>query len=131
MIATLLYSSALLAENKMDKVIVHDKYCSSPEQTMDEVYEYGAITDCIYTGLSITEAYEKYVIEHDEAYLEKAVNVNNNIQKEYTEESVTVDYKWENPKKLMIEQQFAGGFTEIMLEEDQKGTKITITGHPD
>ena len=31
----------------------------------------------------------------------------------------------------MIEQQFAGGFSEILLEEDQKGTKITITGHPD
>ena len=59
MIVTLLYSSVLLAESKIDKVIVHDKYCSSPEQTMDEVYEHGAITNCIYTGLSITDAYKK------------------------------------------------------------------------
>lgn len=131
MIVTLLYSSVLLAESKIDKVIVHDKYCSSPEQTMDEVYEYGAITNCIYTGLSITDAYKKYVSEHDDAYLEKVIRVNNNIQKEYTNDAVSVDYNWENPKKLIIEQQFAGGFTEILLEEDQKGTKITIIGHPD
>lgn len=131
MIVTLLYSSMLLAESKIDKVIVHDKYCSSPEQTMDEVYEHGAITNCIYTGLSITDAYKKYVSEHDEAYLEKVIRVNNNIQKEYTNDAVSVDYNWENPQKLIIEQQFAGGFTEILLEEDQKGTKITIIGHPD
>ena len=131
MIVTLLYSSALLAESKMDKVIVHDQYCSSPEQTLDEVFENGSLTHCIYTGLSIADAYKKYVNEHDEEYLEKIIKVNNNIQKEYTKDGVFVDYKWENPKKLMIEQQFAGGFSEILLEEDQKGTKITITGHPD
>ena len=70
-------------------------------------------------------------IKNDEAYLEKVIRVNNNIQKEYTNDAVSVDYNWENPKKLIIEQQFAGGFTEILLEEDQKGTKITIIGHPD
>lgn len=131
MIVALLYSSALFAENKTEKVIVHDKYCSSPEQTMDEVYESGAITHCIYAGLSITDAYKKYVNEHDEDYLEKTIKVNNNAQKEYIKDDVSVDYKWESPKKLMIEQQFAGGLTEFLLEEDQKGTKITITGHPD
>ncbi|QEZ92125.1 MULTISPECIES: hypothetical protein [Proteus] len=131
MIGALLYSSALFAETKTENRVVHDKYCSSPEQTMDDVYENGAITDCVYTGLSIADAYKKYVNEHDEDYLVKTIKVNNNIQKEYTKDGVSVDYKWENPQKLMIEQQFAGGFTELLLEEDQKGTKITITGHPD
>lgn len=131
MIITLLYSSALFAETTTDKIIVHDKFCSSPEQTMDEVYEHGAITHCVYVGLSITEAYNKYVNEHDEDYLDKTINVSSNIQKEYTKDAVSVDYKWESPKKLMIEQQFAGGFTEFVLEEDQQGTKITIVSHPD
>ncbi|MBG6025925.1 hypothetical protein [Proteus columbae] len=131
MIGALLYSSALFAETKTENRVVHDKYCSSPEQTMDDVYENGAITDCVYAGLSIADAYKKYVNEHDEDYLVKTIKVNNNIQKEYTKDGVSVDYKWENPQKLMIEQQFAGGFTELLLEEGQKGTKITITGHPD
>ncbi|WP_368887694.1 hypothetical protein [Proteus columbae] len=131
MIVALLYSSALFAETTADKIIVHNKYCSSPKQTMDEVYENGAITHCVYAGLSIADAYKKYVNEHDEDYLVKTIKVNNNIQKEYTKDGVSVDYKWENPKKLMIEQRFSGGFTEFVLEEDKKGTKITITGHPD
>ncbi|MBG3131049.1 hypothetical protein I4674_14810 [Proteus mirabilis] len=131
MIGALLYSSALFAETKTESRIVHDKYCSSPEQTMDDIYENGAITDCVYAELSIADAYKKYVNEHDEDYLVKTIKVNNNIQKEYTKDGVSVDYKWENPQKLMIEQQSAGGFTEFVLEEDKKGTKITITGHPD
>ena len=135
MVVALLYSSALFAEtkaeNKTENMVVHDKYCSSPEQTMDEVFESGALTYCVYSGLSIADAYKKYVSEHDEDYLVKTIKVNNNIQKEYTKDDVSVDYKWESPKKLMIEQQFSGGFTEFLLEEDKKGTKITITGHPD
>ncbi|MBG5948301.1 hypothetical protein I5E72_00835 [Proteus terrae] len=131
MIVALLYSSALFAENKTENMVVHDKYCSSPEQTMDEVFESGALTYCVYAGFSIADAYKKYVSEHDEDYLVKTIKVNNNIQKEYTKDDVVVDYKWESPKKLMIEQQFSGGFTEFLLEEDKKGTKITITGHPD
>lgn len=131
MIVVLLYSSALFAETQTENMIVHDKYCSSPEQTMDEVFENGALTNCIYAGLSIADAYKKYVNEHDEDYLVKTIKVNNNIQKEYTKDEVSVDYKWENPKKLRIEQQFSGGFTEFVLEEDQKGTKIMIIGHPD
>ncbi|MCK9782724.1 MULTISPECIES: hypothetical protein [Enterobacterales] len=131
MAVVLLYSSVLFAENKIENVVVHDKYCSSPEQTMDEVFENGALTYCAYAGLSIVDAYKKYVNEHDEDYLVKTIKVNNNIQKEYLKDSVSVDYKWENSKKLMIEQQFAGGFTELVLEEDTTGTKITITGHPD
>ncbi|HEJ9484924.1 hypothetical protein [Proteus terrae] len=135
MVVALLYSSALFAEtkaeNKTESMVVHDKYCSSPEQTMDEVFESGALTYCVYSGLSIADAYKKYVSEHDEDYLVKTIKVNNNIQKEYTKDDVSVDYKWESPKKLMIEQQFSGGFTEFLLEEDKKGTKITITGHPD
>ncbi|WPD00837.1 hypothetical protein [Proteus terrae] len=135
MVVALLYSSALFAEtkaeNKTENMVVHDKYCSSPEQTMDEVFESGALTYCVYSGLSIADAYKKYVSEHDEYYLVKTIKVNNNIQKEYTKDDVSVDYKWESPKKLMIEQQFSGGFTEFLLEEDKKGTKITITGHPD
>ncbi|MEB6856470.1 hypothetical protein NA898_03085 [Proteus cibi] len=131
MIIALLYSSALFAETQTNNMIIHNKYCSSPEQTMDEVFENGALTYCVYAGLSIAEAYKKYVREHDEDYLLKTIKVNNNIQKEYTQNDVFVDYKWESPKKLMIEQQFAGGFTELLLEEDQSGTKITITGHPD
>lgn len=135
MVVALLYSSALFAEtkaeNKTENMVVHDKYCSSPEQTMDEVFESGALTYCVYSGLSIAEAYKKYVNEHDEDYLVKTIKMNNNIQKEYTKDDVSVDYKWESPKKLMIEQQFSGGFTEFLLEEDKKGTKITITGHPD
>ncbi|MFG0736929.1 hypothetical protein [Proteus terrae] len=131
MIVALLYSSALFAENKTENMVVHDKYCSSPEQTMDEVFESGALTYCVYAGFSISDAYKKYVSEHDEDYLVKTIKVNNNIQKEYTKDDVVVDYKWESPKKLMIEQQFSGGFTEFLLEEDKKGTKITITGYPD
>ncbi|HEK0785914.1 TPA: hypothetical protein ACXN3T_000622 [Proteus mirabilis] len=135
MVVALLYSSALFAEtkaeNKTENMVVHDKYCSSPEQTMDEVFESGALTYCVYSGLSIADAYKKYVSEHDEDYLVKTIKMNNNIQKEYTKDDVSVDYKWESPKKLMIEQQFSGGFTEFLLEEDKKGTKITITGHPD
>lgn len=135
MVVALLYSSALFAEtkaeNKTENMVVHDKYCSSPEQTMDEVFESGALTYCVYSGLSIVDAYKKYVSEHDEDYLVKTIKMNNNIQKEYTKDDVSVDYKWESPKKLMIEQQFSGGFTEFLLEEDKKGTKITITGHPD
>lgn len=135
MVVALLYSSALFAEtkaeNKTENMVVHDKYCSSPEQTMDEVFESGALTYCVYSSLSIAEAYKKYVNEHDEDYLVKTIKMNNNIQKEYTKDDVSVDYKWESPKKLMIEQQFSGGFTEFLLEEDKKGTKITITGHPD
>lgn len=94
-------------------------------------FENGALTYCVYAGLSIADAYKKYVSEHNEDYLVKTIKVNNNIQKEYTKDDVVVDYKWESPKKLMIEQQFSGGFTEFLLEEDKKGTKITITGHPD
>ncbi|WP_100158186.1 hypothetical protein [Proteus columbae] len=131
MIVALLYSSALFAETKTDNMIVHDKYCSSPEQTMDEVFENGALTHCVYPGFSIADAYKKYVNEHDEYYLVKTIKVNSNIQKEYAKDGVSVDYKWENSNKLMIEQQFSGGFTEFVLEEDKKGTRITITGHPD
>ncbi|QIG06285.1 hypothetical protein [Proteus sp. ZN5] len=131
MIVALLYSSALFAENKTENIVVHDKYCSSPEQTMDEVFENGALTYCVYADLSIADAYKKYVSEHDEDYLVKTIKVNNDIQKEYTKDGVSVDYKWESAKKLMIEQQFSGGFTEFLLEEDKKGTKITITGYPD
>lgn len=68
MIGALLYSSALFAETKTENRVVHDKYCSSPEQTMDDVYENGAITDCVYAGLSIADAYKKYVNEHDVRY---------------------------------------------------------------
>lgn len=131
MIFTLLYSSALFAENEIQKVAVDNKFCTSPVQTMDEIYENGALTYCVYDGLTIIEAYKKYVSEHNEDFLEKTLNVNVNAKKEYTNDGVLVEYKWENPHKLTIEQQFAGGITILILEENKKGTNMTITGYPD
>ncbi|MEQ4923482.1 hypothetical protein [Proteus hauseri] len=131
MIFAVLYSSALFAEDKTDMIVVNDKYCTSPKQTMDEIYENGALTHCVYQGMDLLAAYKKYVSEHDEAYLEKTLKRNVNNQKEYADGSISVVYKWENPRRLVIEQQFSGGSTDFLLEEDKAGTKITITGYPD
>ncbi|QAV24550.1 hypothetical protein [Proteus hauseri] len=131
MIFAMLYSSALLAENKTDMLATENKYCSSPKQTMDEIYENGARTYCVYQGMSLLDAYKKYINEHDEEYLEKTLKLNVNREKEYADGSISVVYKWESPRRLVIEQQFSGGSTDFLFEENKAGTKITITGYPD
>lgn len=106
--------------------------CTSPEQTLEEIFEgVGKITNCYYKGLDIISAYKKYKSDYDEQYLEDNLKLNENLQKNYINDRVNVNYLWESPEKLIIKQLFEGGDTDIVIEEEKKGTKITIYGHPD
>lgn len=106
--------------------------CTSPEQTLEEIFEgVGKITHCYYKGLDVISAYKKYKSDYDELYLEDHLKLNENLQKNYINDRVNVNYLWNSPKKLIIKQLFEGGDTDIVIEEELKGTKITIYGHPD
>ncbi|WP_369310164.1 hypothetical protein [Providencia rettgeri] len=119
----------MIKENK-DKAEINN--CTSPEQTLEEIFEgVGKITNCYYKDLDIISAYKKYKSDYDEQYLEDNIKLNENLQKNYINDRVNVNYLWESSDKLIIKQLFEGGDTDIVIEKEKKGTKITIYGHPD
>ncbi|WP_369310163.1 hypothetical protein [Providencia rettgeri] len=117
-------------KNEPDPVAKKDKYCTIPEQP--PVFEGdGYRTECFYDGFSLLKAYTQYRLDYDTDYLEKSIELNKNHKKEYPKDGASVNYKWESPKKLIIDQQFQGGSTAIVIEKEQKGTKITSYSYPD
>lgn len=119
-------------KNEPDPVVKKNQYCSSPEQTPEEIFEgAGYRTDCFYNGFSLLKAYDQYRLDYDIDYLENNIRLNENHIKEYAENGVSVEYKWISSNKLIIDQQFQGGSTNIIIEQELNGTKITSYGHPD
>lgn len=119
----------MIKENNVD---IETNNCTSPEQTLEEIFEgVGKTTNCYYKGLDIISAYKKYKSDYNELYLENDLKLNENLQKNYVNDRANINYSWESPDKLIIKQLFEGGDTDIVLEEEKKGTKITIHSHPD
>lgn len=119
-------------KNEPDPVAKKNPYCSSPEQTPEEIFEgEGYRIDCYYNEFPLLKAYDQYRLDHDIDYLENDIELNKNYIKEYTKNGVSVEYKWISPQKLIIDQQFQGGNTDIIIEQESNGTKITSYGHPD
>lgn len=121
-----------IIKNEPDPVAKKNKYCTSPEQTPEEIFEgEGRRIDCFYNEFSLLKAYTQYRLDYDTDYLEKSIKLSKNHKKEYPENGAYVDYKWVSPKKLIINQLFQGGNTEIVIEQESNGTKITSYARPD
>ncbi|HEM8291212.1 MULTISPECIES: hypothetical protein [Providencia] len=112
-----------------------NKYCQDEEQTMDEIYENGALTKCYFAGSSLSEAYKHYrsgLIEDGQLFLaEKLVIKKNMAMPCPVEGCIAINYRWDGDKKLNIVQEFEGGETHLQFTQDNQGTTIAITQHMD
>lgn len=112
-----------------------NEYCQDEEQTMDEIYENGALTKCYFTGSTLLQAYKQYrsgLLEDGPLFLvEKLVIQKNSEMPCPVEGCIAIRYRWDGDKKLNIVQEFEGGETHLQFVQESKGTALDITQHID
>ncbi|HGN1704898.1 TPA: hypothetical protein ACKRTE_000716 [Providencia rettgeri] len=111
-----------------------NKYCQDEVQTMDEVYENGALTKCYFKGMTLLEAYQQYraaLVDGQQFLIEKPV-VNKNMDIPCSSEGcIEVRYHWDGKQKLKVEQEFEGGETHLEFIQDNEGTALDVRQYPD
>ncbi|GAB1439085.1 hypothetical protein MASR2M36_18470 [Providencia sp.] len=111
-----------------------NKYCQDEVQTMDEVYENGALTKCYFKGATLLEAYQQYrsTLADGQQFLIEKLALNEDMDASCTSEGcIAVRYRWDGKQKLNIEQEFEGGETLIAFIQDNNGTAIEVRRYPD
>lgn len=112
-----------------------NKYCQDENQTMDEIYENGALTKCYFMGSTLSEAYKQYrsgLIEDAPLFLAEKLAIKKNMSMPCPVEGcIAINYRWDGDKKLNIIQEFEGGETHLQFTQENKGTALEITQHMD
>lgn len=132
-LTALVISSASFADTAIPSEGLN-QYCQDAEQTMDEVYENGALTKCYFNGTSLLDAYTQYrtALIDGQQFLSEKPAINKNVDLPCPSEGcVAIRYRWDGDKNLNVEQEFAGGETHLQFVQDNKGTALEITQHPD
>ncbi|MGV2934053.1 hypothetical protein ACIPUA_03190 [Providencia sp. AGC89] len=111
-----------------------NQYCQDTVQTMDEIYENGALTKCYFTGDSILEAYQHYRagLVDGQQFLTKKLMIKTDMDMPCPSEGcVAIRYRWNGGQNLKIEQEFEGGETHLQFRQNSDGTSLEITKHLD
>ncbi|WP_249215382.1 MULTISPECIES: hypothetical protein [unclassified Providencia] len=124
--------SAVAQEKPNNKLI--DKLCKNAEQSMEDVYENGALTQCHFPNSSLLSAYQEYrnLLGDDKKFLEAKLEPNKNKEVICSDDNCpSIIYRWSGDKKLEIEQSFPGGETYLQFIQNNKGTSLEIRYFPD
>lgn len=112
-----------------------NQYCQDEAQTMDEIYENGALTKCYFTGRSLPEAYKQYrdaLPDDSQQFLVNKLVTKKNMEMPCSIEGcIAIRYRWDGDKKLLVVQEFEGGETQLQFVQDNKGTALDVTQHLD
>ncbi|EPL9571198.1 hypothetical protein MMK73_004838 [Providencia rettgeri] len=134
--ATVLFGAS--AFSQADTTIPNDglnKYCQDENQTMDEIYENGALTKCYFMGNTLSEAYKQYrsgLTEDGPLFLAEKLIIKKNMAMPCPVEGcIAINYRWDGDKKLNIVQEFEGGETQLQFTQENKGTALEITQQMD
>lgn len=124
--------SAVAQEKPNNKLI--EKLCKNAEQSMEDVYENGALTQCHFPNSSLLSAYQEYrnLLGDDKKFLEAKLEPNKNKEVICSDDNCqSIIYRWSGDKKLEIEQSFPGGETYLQFIQDNKETSLEIRYFPD
>ncbi|MEQ5126462.1 hypothetical protein ABN225_06625 [Providencia alcalifaciens] len=124
--------SAVAQEKPNNKLI--DKLCKNAEQSMEDVYENGALTQCHFPNSSLLSAYQEYrnLLGDDKKFLEAKLEPNKNKEVICSDDNCqSIIYRWSGDKKLEIEQSFPGGEIYLQFIQDNKETSLEIRYFPD
>ena len=111
-----------------------DKYCHTPQQQPDDIYENGYLIECDFANANIPVAFERYKqLDSEDRYnLVKKLVPNKNIKVKCSQGGcIEADYYWPNSKQLEISLMFEGGETLYKFIEQSEGTKLEIRMFPD
>lgn len=111
-----------------------DKYCHSPQQQPDDIYEHGYLIECDFANADIPVAFERYkqLDSEDRHNLVNKLVPNKNIKTKCSQGGcIEADYHWPNSKQLEISLTFEGGETLYKFVEQPEGTKLEIRMFPD
>lgn len=126
-------SIGAVAQEKPNNKLI-DKLCKNAEQSMEDVYENGALTQCHFPNSSLLSAYQEYrnLIGDDKKFLEAKLEPNKNKEVTCSDDNCQlIIYRWSGDKKLEIEQSFPGGETYLQFIQDNKETLLEIRYFPD
>ena len=121
------------AQEKPNNKLI-DKLCKNAVQTMDDVYENGALTQCHFSDRSLLSAYQEYrdLLGEDKQFLEAKLERNKNKEVICSDDNcLSIIYRWSGENKLEIEQSFSGGETYLQFIQDKKDTLLEIRYFPD
>lgn len=97
------------AQEKPNNKLI-DKLCKNAVQTMDDVYENGALTQCHFSDRSLLSAYQEYrdLLGEDKQFLEAKLEPNKNKEVICSDDNcLSIIYRWSGENKLEIEQSFS------------------------
>ncbi|HHR6077990.1 TPA: hypothetical protein ACS7ZY_000309 [Providencia alcalifaciens] len=126
-------SIGAVAQEKPNNKLI-DKLCKNAEQSMEDVYENGALTQCHFPNSSLLSAYQEYrsLLGDDKKFLEAKLELNKNKEVICSDDNCqSIIYRWSGDKKLEIEQSFPGGETYLQFIQDNKETSLEIRYFPD
>ncbi|CAG9417930.1 hypothetical protein [Providencia alcalifaciens] len=126
-------SIGAVAQEKPNNKLI-DKLCKNAEQSMEEVYENGALTQCHFPNSSLLSAYQEYrnLLGDDKKFLEAKLEPNKNKEVICSDNNCqSVIYRWSGDQKLEIEQSFPGGETYLQFIQNNKDTSLEIRYFPD
>lgn len=122
----------IYSHNIKESVDKSGKICIDKEQTPDQAYEEGSITECSYPKLNLLETYAAWresLPENKEQLPEKLPTKNTRIV--CKEVCISVVYAWQGLEKLEVIEQFAGGETHTHFSRTSTGTNVTIISFRD
>jgi len=122
----------IYSQNIQEPVDTSGPICIDKEQTPDQAYEEGSITECSYPKLNLLETYAAWresLPENKDQLPEKLPTKNTRIV--CKEVCVSVVYAWQASEKLEVIERFAGGETHTHFSRSSTGTNVTIISFRD
>ncbi|MDX7988109.1 hypothetical protein FE392_12320 [Xenorhabdus sp. 12] len=110
-----------------------DTLCKNIEIQPEELLGYESMTGCFFRGMNIVNSYLKYREKfniNNETLPEKIIE-NKNLEFKCEIECISVNFNWENERRLIVTQFFAGGETKLFFTQETYGTKIITKYDPD